>query len=80
MEQKTFYWYNAVVQFIVEDENSGRVKKVKENYLVKGVSVTDAELQIENDLDASNLDYRILSVTESKIIRIIKPEKLDLNA
>ena len=28
--EKSFYWYNVTVQFTVEDENSGKIKKVKE--------------------------------------------------
>jgi hypothetical protein len=75
----TFYWYSVVVQFIDEDEATGKIKKVKENYLVKAVSVTDAETQVVKDLEGLMRDYRILTVNESKIIRIIKPDDIDLN-
>lgn len=77
---KNFYWYTVTVQFVVEDEQTGKVKKVKETYLVKAVSITDAETQVAKDLDGMMSDYRILTVTESKIIRVIKPDDVELNA
>jgi hypothetical protein len=77
---KNFYWYTVTVQFVVEDEQTGKVKKVKEIYLVKAVSITDAETQVAKDLDGMMSDYRILNVAESKIIRVIKPEDTELNA
>jgi hypothetical protein len=77
---KNFYWYNVTVQFIVEDEQTGKIKKVKELYLVKAVSITDAETQVAKDLDGTMSDYRILTVTESKTVRVIKPDDVELNA
>lgn len=77
---KNFYWYTVTIQFVVEDEQTGKIKKVKENHLVKAVSITDAETQVVKDLDGMMSDYRILNVTESKIIRVIKPENVELNA
>ena len=77
---KNFYWYSVTVQFVVEDEQTGKVKKVKETYLVKAISITDAETQVAKDLDGMMSDYRILTATESKIMRVIKPEDIELNA
>jgi hypothetical protein len=77
---KNFYWYSVTVQFVVEDEQTGKVKKVKETYLVKAVSITDAETQVAKDLDGMMSDYRILTATESKIIRVTKPDDIELNA
>jgi hypothetical protein len=75
---KSFYWYSVTVQFTVE--NSGKIKKIKELYMVKAASITDAETQVAKDLDGTIGDYRILTVNESKIVRIIKPENVDINA
>ena len=80
MDSKNFYWYTVTVQFVVEDEQTGKIKKVKELYLVKAASITDAETQVAKDLDGTMSDYRILTANESKIIRIIKPDTVDLNA
>jgi hypothetical protein len=48
--------------------------------MVKAASITDAETQVAKDLDGTIGDYRILTVNESKIVRIIKPENVDINA
>jgi hypothetical protein len=77
---KNYYWYTVTVQFVTEDEQTGKVKKVKETYLVKAVSITDAETQVAKDLDGMLADYRILNATESKIIRVIHPKDVELNA
>jgi len=77
--EKTFYWFNATVQFITEDEQTGKIKKVKENYLVKAVSPTDVEAQVTKDLDGTQMEYSIEGITKSKIIRIIHPDNVELN-
>ena len=76
--EKTFYWHNVTVQFITEDEKSGKLKKIKENYLVKGVNPTDVETQVVKDLDGVQMDYTIEGITKSKIIRILHPDSVEL--
>jgi hypothetical protein len=78
--EKSYYWYTVTVQFLTEDEQSGKIKKVKETHLVKAVSITDAETQMALDLEGLIADYRILNVTESKIVRVIKPTDVELNS
>ena len=77
--EKTFYWFNATVQFITEDEQTGKIKKVKENYLIKAVDPTDVQVQITKDLDGTQMEYSIEGITKSKIIRIIHPDNVELN-
>ena len=77
---KTYYWYTVTIQFVVEDEQTGRVKKVKENYLTKAVTPTDAEASVIKDLEGTMGDFRILKIDESKIVRVIIPEGVDVNA
>lgn len=77
---KSYYWYTVTIQFVVEDEQTGKIKKVKESYLVKAVSITDAETQVVGDLEGLMSDYRILNVAESKITRVVKPTDVDLNS
>jgi|GEM_PF-2044428 hypothetical protein len=77
---KNYYWYTVTIQFIVEDEQTGKVKKIKENHLTKAISVTDAEASVIKDLEGYMGDYRILKVDESRYTRIILPEGVELNA
>lgn len=77
---KTYYWYTVTIQFAVEDEQTGRVKKIKENYLTKAMSVTDAEASVIKDLEGTMGDFRILKIDESKFVRVIVPQGVDINA
>jgi hypothetical protein len=77
---KTYYWYTVTIQFAVEDEQTGRVKKIKENYLTKAMSVTDAEASVIKDLEGTMGEFRILKIDESKFVRVIVPQGVDINA
>ena len=77
---KTYYWYTVTIQFVVEDEQTGKIKKIKENYLTKTISVTDAEASVIKDLEGTMGDFRILKIDESKIVRVILPQGVDINA
>lgn len=77
---KTYYWYTVTIQFVVEDEQTGKIKKIKENYLTKAISVTDAEASVIKDLEGTMGDFRILKIDESRIARVILPQGIDINA
>jgi hypothetical protein len=47
-------------------------KKVKEQYLVEAVSVTDAEASVVKDFSNFGQDYEITSVSETAIVKVIK--------
>ena len=77
---KTYYWYTVTIQFVVEDEQTGKIKKIKENYLTKAISVTDAEASVIKDLEGTMGDFRILKIDESKIVRVILPQGFDIKS
>jgi hypothetical protein len=56
----------------VTDPESGRTRKVKEEKLVKGFSVTDVEAKVTKKFEGSSLEWRITSVVESKIDEVIE--------
>lgn len=66
------FWYTVCVQTITEDGETGKIKKVKENSLVRAVSVTDAEAKMVKHLEGLRGEIRIVNVTESKIIEVIE--------
>ncbi len=76
--EKNFYWYNVIVQFSIEDEKTGKPKNVKELYLIKAISQADVAIQVSKDM-GTDFDFRILSVSESKIIKIIMPDNVEIN-
>ena len=47
MDEKYFV---AKVQYDLPDENSGKIKKVREEKLVKGYNVTDVEAKVTQTL------------------------------
>tara|TARA_R110000803_G_scaffold118943_1_gene187259 strand:- start:541 stop:744 length:204 start_codon:yes stop_codon:yes gene_type:complete len=64
-------YYVTKVQVHHEDPNTGRVKKITEQYLVDAVSVTDAEVIITKALSSQSLDFEVKSVTASKILDVL---------
>jgi hypothetical protein len=63
------------VQVEVENEsNTGRIKKIKEYYLVQAVSVTDAEAKMYKEFESEANDWEVKMVKESKILKVIDNE------
>ena len=62
----------AKVTYDLPDENSGKIKKIKEEKLVKGFSVTDVEAKVTKKYEVFSYDWRITSVSESKIDEVIE--------
>lgn len=69
MEEKFFV---AKIQYDLPDETTGKIKKVREEKLVKGFSVTDVEAKVTKAYEGFTYDWRITSVSESKIDEVIE--------
>jgi hypothetical protein len=69
MDEKYFV---AKIQYDLIDENSGKIKKVREEKLVKGYSVTDVEAKVTKKFTGFKHDWRITSVSESKIDEVFE--------
>ena len=69
MDEKYFV---AKIQYDLIDENSGKIKKVREEKLVKGYSVTDVEAKVTEKFKSFQHDWRITAVSESKIDEVIQ--------
>jgi hypothetical protein len=68
MEEKFFV---AKVTYDLPDENTGKVKKIREEKLVRGYSVTDVEAKVTKKYEGFQHEWRITSVSESKIDEVI---------
>lgn len=68
MEEKYFV---AKVQYELPDETTGKIKKIREEKLVRGFSVTDVEAKVTKLYESFSYDWRITSVSESKIDEVI---------
>lgn len=69
MDEKYFV---AKVVYELPDENSGRLKKMREEKLVKGFSPTDVEAKVTKVYETYTLDWRITAIVESKIDEVIE--------
>lgn len=69
MDEKYFV---AKVTYDLPDDNTGKLKKIREEKLVKGYSVTDVEAKVTEKYKSFSQDWRITSVSESKIDEVIE--------
>ena len=69
MDEKYFV---AKIQYDLPDENTGKIKKIREEKLVRGFSVTDVEAKVTKAYKDFSYDWRITSVSESKIDEVIE--------
>ena len=69
MDEKYFI---AKVVYELPDENSGRLKKMREEKLVKGYSPTDVESKVTEKYRGFQHEWRITAIVESKIDEVIQ--------
>ena len=69
MDEKYFV---AKITTDMVDENTGKIKKIREEKLVKGYSVTDVEAKVTEKFKSFQHDWRITAVSESKIDEVFE--------
>ena len=69
MDEKYFV---AKIQYDIPDDNTGKIKKIREEKLVRGFSVTDVEAKVTKRYESFSQEWRITSVSESKIDEVIE--------
>jgi hypothetical protein len=71
MEQGEKYFVAKITSDLLDTE-SGKVKKMKEEKLVLGYTPTDVEAKVTKVYENYTMDWRITSITESKIDEVIE--------
>jgi hypothetical protein len=69
MDEKYFI---AKITTDIVDSESGKVKKVREEKLVRGFSPTDVEAKVTKVYENYSMDWRITAISESKIDEVIE--------
>ena len=69
MDEKYFI---AKITTDMPDENTGKIKKMREEKLVKGYSPTDVEAKVTKVYENYSQDWRITAIVESKIDEVIE--------
>jgi hypothetical protein len=70
MEQGEKYFVAKITSDLLDSE-SGKVKKMREEKLVLGYNPTDVEAKVTKVYEHYTMDWRITSITESKIGEVI---------
>jgi hypothetical protein len=68
MEEKYFI---AKITVDMVDSESGKIKKQREEKLVRGYSPTDVEAKVTKVFESYSQDWRITAIVESKINEVI---------
>jgi len=63
-------YYKAAVKVEYED-NKGRVKFRKEEYLVSAISPTDVEAKVVKEMEGSMGEFEIVSIVLTKILDVL---------
>jgi hypothetical protein len=69
MDEK--YFVSKITTDMVDD-NTGKVKKMREEKLVKGFSPTDVEAKVTKVYETYSMEWRITAIVESKIDEVIE--------
>ncbi len=69
MDEKYFV---AKITTDLVDSESGKVKKQREEKLVRGYSPTDVEAKVTKVYENYSMDWRITAIVESKIDEVIE--------
>ena len=71
MEQGEKYFVAKIASDLLDSE-SGKVKKTREEKLVKGYSPTDVEAKVTKVYENYSMEWRITAIVESKIDEVIE--------
>lgn len=66
------YWYKVKVMFISFDEKTGKEKLSPSNMMVAANSVAEAVKITENSMKGTMSDWRMVAVTETDILDLIR--------
>jgi len=69
MDEKYFI---AKITTDMVDSESGKVKKMREEKLVRGYSPTDVEAKVTKLFESYSQDWRITAIVESKINEVVE--------
>ena len=69
MDEKYFV---AKITTDMVDSETGKIKKIREEKLVRGYNPTDVEAKVTKVYENYSMDWRITSISESKIDEVIE--------
>lgn len=70
MDSEKFFIAKTVM--FLPNEETGKLKKINETFLVHGFNPTDVEAKITDKNKNLAVDWKITSISESKILEVIQ--------
>jgi len=70
-------YFNCRISFVSEDADSGKQKKITNNYLVEAANAREAEQRITECLNGIMVTYDITKIEKTKIVDIFEYEPLN---
>jgi len=65
-------YYIAKVKFESINDNTGKIQKIKEEYLVEASSVSEVEEKLNDKFGEGMSEFSVFGVSESKILGVIE--------
>jgi len=65
-------YYIAKVKFESINDSTGKIQKIKEEYLVEASSVSEVEEKLTDKFGEGMSEFSVFGVTESKILGVIE--------
>ena len=65
-------YYIAKVKFESINDNTGKIQKIKEEYLVEASSVSEVEEKLNDKFGEGMSEFSVLGVSESKILGVVE--------
>ena len=72
MDDQMTHYFLVKVEFDSVNEDTGKSKKIKTQYLVDSMTCTEAEARTHKYLDGTVLDYQTVSAVKSPIEYVIR--------
>lgn len=69
-DMKDDIWYKAKLAFVTLNEKSDAEKKTYTNILIQALDLRDAVKKLDENMKGTLADYRIVSISETKIIDV----------
>jgi hypothetical protein len=65
-------YYIAKVKFESINDNTGKIQKIKEEYLVEASSVSEVEEKLNDKFGEGMSEFSVFGVSESKILGVVE--------
>ena len=70
IDESRDYFYKAKIVYVSADADSGKEKKITENYIVQSDSISDCTNKIEERMKGTIMDWESSSISKTNIVDV----------